>query len=335
MRWTLPLLSAVVMLVHAYLLYDLSIFSARVILTDSIVTTVIFALVIWGIMLIINAYPTQVLIQSYALSAALIFSIAATLTDWLALRLLIDDNVYEQWLSDTMPVRFVAWGLLTGWIGTHAAFRKQTEVIKSKFRQQADASALLREAELYKLRQQLQPHFLYNSLNSISALTMIEPAKAQEMIGRLSDFLRSSVKREAQQLIPIEDELAYIEAYLSIESIRFGDRLNVNFRKEYTDSATIPPFLLQPVLENAIKFGLYGKTGAVTIEVFIQFEAPYLIINISNPYDSTGEPPKGTGFGLTGIKRRLYLLYARTDLLETQKTDDIFTTVLKIPQGNV
>lgn len=164
---------------------------------------------------------------------------------------------------------------------------------------------------------------------------MIQPDKAQEMIGRLSDFLRSSVKREAQDVIPVAEELLYIESYLAIESVRFGDRLAVNFEKEYTDDAMIPPFLLQPVLENAIKFGLYGKTGKVEIGIHIALKESVLTIVITNPYDPQTTPPKGTGFGLEGIQRRMYLLFARTDLLETQKDDNNFTTIIKIPQAHV
>jgi len=164
---------------------------------------------------------------------------------------------------------------------------------------------------------------------------MIAPDKAQEMIGKLSDFLRSSVKRESEDTLPINEELVYIQSYLAIESVRFGDRLQVHFEKEYTDDATIPPFLLQPILENAIKFGLYGKTGTVSIVIHILLDGPMLTITITNPYDPETQPPKGTGFGLEGIQRRLYLIYARTDLLETDKDEQNFTTILKIPQNHV
>ena len=213
--------------------------------------------------------------------------------------------------------------------------RKNISNLDSRFQQQTDASILLKEAELFKLRQQLQPHFLYNSLNSINALINIAPDRAQEMIGKLSDFLRSSVKRESEETLPITEELVYIQSYLAIESVRFGDRLQVHFEKEYTDDAVIPPFLLQPILENAIKFGLYGRTGAVNITMHILLDGPLLTITVVNPYDPNTQPPRGTGFGLEGVKRRLYLLYARTDLLETSSDNENFTTILKIPQHHV
>lgn len=164
---------------------------------------------------------------------------------------------------------------------------------------------------------------------------MMAPDRAQEMIGKLSDFLRSSVQRESEDNLPVKDELTYIQSYLAIESVRFGDRLQVDINNNSKEDAILPPFLLQPILENAIKFGLYGKTGAVNIKIDISSEANMLFITITNPYDNNMRPPKGTGFGLEGIRRRLYLLYARTDLLETQTDEFTFTTILKIPQQNV
>jgi two-component system LytT family sensor kinase len=251
---------------------------------------------------------------------------------------LVPDSVeveYKMWLGHSIPIRFLLYWIFNSWMATNAALRKNISALDIRFQQQTDASILLKEAELFKLRQQLQPHFLYNSLNSISALIMISPDKAQNMIGKLSDFLRSSVKRESEDNMPVEEELRYIGSYLAIESVRFGDRLQVHFEKEYTDDATIPPFLMQPILENAIKFGLYGKTGTVSITIHILLDGPLLTITVTNPYDANMQPPKGTGFGLEGIQRRLYLLYARTDLLETQKDGANFTTILKIPQNHV
>ncbi len=337
MRLILPLFVGVALALHIYLLYYYTGLTWDNALTDSLVSISIMALGIWGIVLIVKAYPTRVGSGLYALFIGTFFALLISYIQWQVLRLSIgkDDALYLQWFTNTMPARYIINWMFCGWIATSVALNKQLETTEHSFKQQTDATTLLKEAELYKLRQQLQPHFLYNSLNSISALTMIEPGKAQEMIAKLSDFLRSSVKREAQDLIPIKEELSYIEAYLSIEAIRFGDRLKIEFDKAYTDDAQIPPFLLQPVLENAIKFGLYGTRGQVTIKMQIYLQDAMLTISITNPYDKDSDMPRGTGFGLEGIRRRLYLLYARTDLLDTSKNDNIFTTTLKIPQAHV
>ncbi len=323
---------------HVFILHSVAHFEWNLAMEDAIASCIILGLSVWSIILIIKAYPTTAAITWYTLFAALLVSGITLLAEYEMLKWSIittDKNDYQEWLKHTLPLRFLIIWILNSWVATISAMRKYITATDTRFQQQADASVLLKEAELFKLRQQLQPHFLYNSLNSISALIMIAPDKGQEMIGKLSDFLRSSVKRESEDFIPVSDELLYIQSYLDIESIRFGDRLQVHIEKENTEGATIPPFLLQPILENAIKFGLYGKTGAVEIIIHIVYEGPMLTLTITNPYDSNMQPPKGTGFGLEGIQRRLYLLYARTDLLETRRDEQYFTTILKIPQRHV
>ncbi len=334
MAWLLIL---TVFAIHVYILHLVLHFDWVVTLEDAACSTVIFSLAVWSIVLIIRSYPTSAAIFTYSLLMALIITVAATMAEYGTMKWMIpnDYNDYKLWLRHTLPVRFIIVWIFDSWVATNSALRKNIITLENRFQQQTDASVLLKEAELFKLRQQLQPHFLYNSLNSISALVMIAPDKAQEMIGKLSDFLRSSVKRESENTIPVADELDYIQSYLAIESIRFGDRLQVQIEKKYAEHATIPPFLLQPILENAIKFGLYGNTGTVNIRIHIISDGPVLTLTVTNPYDANMQPPKGTGFGLEGIQRRLYLLYARTDLLETKKDKTYFTTVLKIPQQNV
>jgi two-component system LytT family sensor kinase len=304
--------------------------------TDGGISIGLLAAAAWGLLLVVKAYPTRVGAQLYAFAFAGLFAACATLLDSTLLKwTLSGETDYLLWLPHTLWVRFFLALLCFGWIASLFSLQLRLEKLEAEFRQQSDAATLLKDAELFKLRQQLQPHFLYNSLNSINALILIQPDKAQEMIGKLSDFLRSSVRRESTDLIAIDDEIAYIEAYLAIETIRFGDRLKIEFIKEYTDDSLIPPFLVQPLLENAVKFGLYGKTGAVTINIQFSLDDSMLIIKVINPFDATLKPPAGTGFGLEGIRRRLYLLYARTDLLETGQEGENFITTIKIPQLHV
>lgn len=335
MVWIFALISLLILAKYIFLLHYISGFGWDYTLKDGILNTSVITLAIWGVILIVNAYPTRVGIIAYSLIIATLISIIVTLSDKQLLKWWLDTNPeYLSYQDESVYVQLIINWIILGWVGSFTAIKKRADALETKFIKHTDAAELLRDAELFKLRQQLQPHFLYNSLNSINALMMIQPDKAQEMVGRLSDFLRSSVKREAQDMMPIAEELTFIEAYLSIEAVRFGDRLRVDFKQDDTDSSTIPPFLLQPLLENAIKFGLYGKTGSVTISVHIWLEEQVLNISISNPYDATASSPKGTGFGLEGIRRRLELLYARTDLLEIKKEEEIFTTILKIPQSH-
>ena len=197
-----------------------------------------------------------------------------------------------------------------------------------------EAEKLTKEAELFKLRQQLQPHFLFNSLNSISALTGSQPEKARHMIQQLSEFLRGTLKKDEQQWSTLEEEIQYLRLYLDIEKVRFGHRLQTEiiFSDEVL-SLKLPALLLQPVVENAIKFGLYDTYGEVLITLNATQENNYLKIVVQNPFDpETSQPLKGTGFGLSSIQRRLFLLFARHDLLKTQKDNEHFITTILIPQ---
>ena len=123
--------------------------------------------------------------------------------------------------------------------------------------------------------------------------------------------------------------------YLEIEKVRFGHRLQVEFQiDEYCNEAKLPSLILQPIVENAIKYGLYGQTEDVTIVVKSICENNQLVISISNPYSLESEKTsKGLGFGLNSIQRKLYLLYGQKDLLIINKTETQFTTKLIIPQG--
>lgn len=204
---------------------------------------------------------------------------------------------------------------------------------------------LKKDAELLKLRQQINPHFLFNTLNSVNALIALAPDKAKQMIEQMSVYFRNSLKREENTLITIREELDDLNTYFDIEKLRFGSRLEISkIIDEDCKGYKIPPFLLQPLVENAIKYGLYGTIGACLINIEINTAAiqgqNYLHFTISNNFDKSSVQPKGTGFGLNFIRRRLYLLYARNDLLETSissannKSDEnifIFRARLIIP----
>lgn len=193
---------------------------------------------------------------------------------------------------------------------------------------------LAKEAELYYLRQQLQPHFLFNSLNSINALITSKPEKARDMLIQLAEFLRSTIRQDGSKWNSIAQEIEQLKMFLDIEKVRFGERLMVDFRiSEDAEKLVVPQLLIQPLLENAIKHSLYGLTGQVTIQVRITKEGSYLEINISNPYDPQAGQAKGSGFGLEAVKRRMFLLFGRTDLIQTLAQNSNFIVHLRVPQA--
>jgi len=191
----------------------------------------------------------------------------------------------------------------------------------------------VKEAELNLLKSQINPHFLFNSLNSISSLTITNPSKAQEMIIKLSDFLRYSLARDSKQKASLKHELENLQRYLDIEKVRFGDRLEY-VPEIATDCGdkTVPVMILQPIYENAIKHGVYESTETVRIHLLCKMEGPHLLLMLRNNFDHEAPVRKGAGIGLKNISERLRLIYHTDGLLKTTKTGNIFEVRLLIPQ---
>ena len=241
---------------------------------------------------------------------------------------------YKDLLHHSLSIRFSIAFLLLGCVTMISILWYAQQEQKEKDERKTDAEKLAKEAELFKLRQQLQPHFLFNSLNSISALTGTQPEKARHMIQQLSDFLRGTLRRDEQQWSTLQEELEYLQLYLDIEKVRFGYRLQTDIQcEEAALQMKLPSLLLQPVVENAIKFGLYDTVGEVMIGIYAKKKNEMLEVTVENPFDEeTAQPLQGTGFGLASIKRRLFLLFARHDLLQTSNRNNQFITTLIIPQ---
>ncbi|HNY01927.1 MAG TPA: histidine kinase [Bacteroidales bacterium] len=204
--------------------------------------------------------------------------------------------------------------------------------LRDKIKVEARLRMVLKETELNMLKSQINPHFLFNSLNSISSLTITNPEKAQEMIIKLSDFLRYSVSNNTMSFTTLDVEMANIRRYLEIEKVRFGDKLMFSF--DLQGSCTqhqVPVMLLQPLFENAIKHGVYESTEQVSIEMDCEYRDGYLEIRIVNDFDPTARPRKGTGIGLNNIRERLGLLYKNDKLLRTEVIGTRFCVYLSLP----
>ncbi len=245
-----------------------------------------------------------------------------------------NDAAYLLSLTQSSGIRYAFAFLMMGCITMLSLlWYTQQEQQENAFRKD-DIERLAKDAELNKLRQQLQPHFLFNSLNSISALTGSQPEKARHMIQQLADFLRGTLKKEEQQWISFDEELQYVQLYLDIEKVRFGHRLQTEIT--YDEPALqmiLPALILQPLVENAIKFGLYDTLEEVTIFINAKIIKGNLQLSVQNPFDeTTAIPVTGTGFGLTSTKRRLFLLFGRHDLLQIKKDTTQFITEITIPQ---
>ncbi|MEM7299273.1 MAG: histidine kinase, partial [Bacteroidota bacterium] len=176
------------------------------------------------------------------------------------------------------------------------------------------------------------PHFIFNSLNSISALTTTIPEDAREMVIKLSDFLRYSLGKENSELNPLKQEIQNVSIYLDIEKVRFGEKLKFEkIVKEDCLNVKVPNLILQPLIENAIKYGVYDSIEAVTIRLNCEKKEDLLFIRIHNNFDKESVASKGEGIGLNNVRKRLQLVFGRADLLEINKGKDQFEVTLKIP----
>lgn len=205
--------------------------------------------------------------------------------------------------------------------------------LKEKISDEANLKTLVREAEINMLKAQINPHFLFNALNSISLLTKKAPEKAREMIIKLSDYLRYSLRFGHESTISFKEEIENMERYLEIEKIRFGDKLV--YHKEIppeSENFPIPNMILQPLLENAIKHGVYESTEPILIEIKAEVGKNRLHISIENNYDPESIPRKGSGIGLKNIDSRLRLTYNRKDLLQYKNENGRFTVELSLPE---
>jgi two-component system sensor histidine kinase AlgZ len=199
-------------------------------------------------------------------------------------------------------------------------------------RKAIELRVLAREAELRALRAQIDPHFLFNSLHSIGALTGSDPAGARRMAILLADFLRDTISLGGRDRIPLADELKLLDRFLAIERVRFGERLSVDFRIDDGASVCpIPPLLLQPIVENAVTHGIAGLVDGGTIAIQTARNGSRLAIAIENPCDPDRRSKRGTGVGLVNVKRRLEAAFGGDAWMTSSESDGKFRVELSLP----
>ena len=199
-------------------------------------------------------------------------------------------------------------------------------------RKGAELQLLAQESELKALRAQLNPHFLFNSLNSISALTAVDPARAQEMCVLLSEFLRRSLGLGERRLVTLGEELELARAYLAIEQIRFGSRLQLAWHiAPAAEPALLPTLLLQPLVENAIKHGIATLTEGGVLTVDAAVTEGHVVLSVDNPVDPDAPPPVGLGLGLRQVRQRLLGRFGSRARFESSLRDGHHHALLVFP----
>jgi two-component system sensor histidine kinase AlgZ len=194
------------------------------------------------------------------------------------------------------------------------------------------ARELTRESELRALKAQVNPHFLFNSLNSISALTSSDAARAREMCVLLGDFLRRTLGLGEKASIPLEDELSLVHAFLAVEKIRYGARLQI--KEEIGNQCldlSIPPLLLQPLVENAVGHGIANLVEGGCVRVGAESADGQLLVTVENPYDPEAPARRRNGVGIANVRRRLDARYGERASMGVTTENGWFRVALRLP----
>ncbi len=326
----------VIAAIHVLILwlhFNITIYNA---LIDSFVYNMLFAIlgiIVWfpvfynerGRNEIINILLSQVL------AGAIIIGLWYTVASNIVALIKAESPEYTAFISNALPWRISSGVFYYVLITLTYYLILFYSDIKEKVKHEADLKQLVTEAELQSLRSQINPHFLFNSLNSINTLTMLAPDKAQQMIIKLSEYMRYSLRKDKNTKVPLHEELRNINLYLDIEKIRFGEKLLFDITLDDTLLNTnVPHMILQPIVENAVKYGVYESFGEIRIDIDIASKDTYLVIEVRNNFDpdvlSSGE-----GVGLSNIRKRLRLIYQQENLLQTSVVQGKFSAWLRIP----
>lgn len=195
-----------------------------------------------------------------------------------------------------------------------------------------EAEIQSREAQLKALKAQVNPHFLFNSLNSISALTAVNPARARDMCVKLSDFLRNSLRLGERTTIPFGEELALTKTYLDVEQVRFGERLRVRQKfDEDCQDCYVPPLILQPLVENSIKHGIATLVDGGEIEISGRRAKDAMRIVVDNPFDPDAPSVGKNGFGLVNVRNRMQTRWGSAAKMDIQVDRNRYRVTLYFP----
>jgi LytS/YehU family sensor histidine kinase len=245
------------------------------------------------------------------------------------------DEKYQNFFYHTILWRFLVGWMLYAIVVSFYYLVSYYSELQERALKESELKGLVTQAELRSLKFQINPHFIFNSLNSMSALTEIDPKKAKEMIIKLADFLRYILSTNEREKNKFSEELKNIRLYLDIEKIRFEDKFGYSEEiSEECNSAEIPNMILQPLFENVIKHAVYETLDKVHLTMRCSFDDGYIKIHLQNNFDESSKSRKGAGVGLKNINDRLNLIYRRNDLMEVKKEKGIFSVTLFIPIEN-
>ena len=303
----------------------------------------IISMLLYGLLGLSIWFPVRYMLRSNNKVSSTIINViltgSVTIVLWLlATRVLVraivpEKEDYDLFWHTVLIVRIAA-GVLIFFVVTLIYYLSLSATqLAEKASRQAQLEAQVREGELKMLRAQINPHFLFNSLNSMSSLTLTDPMKAREMILKLSDFMRYSLSTRTEQPVTLQSEMESLRLYLEIEKVRFGERLIIEEEiQPECLTVLLPGMLLQPLYENAVKHGVYESTDTVVIKTTAKKEAENVVISVTNTIDPESVVTrKGAGIGLVNVRSRLELFFGEKANLDVNRKDDSFNVVVKIP----
>jgi len=240
-----------------------------------------------------------------------------------------DDGAEVLWL---LPLMIFAGGLgiLLAVLGHYmmGAFQRSA----AAERRALESQVLAREAELKSLRAQLDPHFLFNSLNSVAALIGNDTAAARQMCFLMAQFFRKSLSLGRQQSIALADEVSLAETFLAIERVRFGERLRASFdMSEDVKAVAVPPLILQPLVENAVHHGVAHLLEGGEVKVTARRREAFLELVVENPCDPDRPPSRSTGVGLVNVRSRVETLCGNRASVDVDATETYFRVSILLP----
>jgi two-component system LytT family sensor kinase len=266
------------------------------------------------------------------LAAALVFTALWIISSGIIVKTLLNDFLYSNYLSGQLTGRIVGGLLFYALLVSVYYIYVYSEHNHERRMKEEELQHQIRKTQLNALKSQINPHFLFNTLNSIASLTLTNPEKARGMVIALSDFMRYSLRKQQDDMVTLGVELRNIGLYLQIEKIRFRNNLLYRFDvEEECINHFIPNLILQPIFENAIKYGVYETSRPVEIVLRATKFPDRMEIEVVNDFDPESVPSKGEGVGLVNIKDRLSLLYGSKRLLEAEHGDSQFRVKMIIP----
>lgn len=331
---------SLIALMHGYFLYTFYNASIYLAIVDSLLFNLLYGLIGLGLWFAVKFSQMETnnignLIVNH-LSAVSITLVVLFLIGYYSLASMPVLNVdYKDFFNSTL-----VWRIITGILEyilivlVYYLIMYYT-IFMEKITMESELKTNIKVAELNALKSQINPHFLFNSLNSISALTVSESKKAQEMVTKLADFLRFSIAEKPDTMRNFSDEMSNISKYLEIEKVRFGDRLVVkNDVAKKCKDALIPSLILQPIVENAIKHGLSESLEKVEVRIIADCFQGFLKVQVENDIDEIARKGNtGNGIGLQNIRQRLKLTFGREDLLSIGSENGKFLVTITFPQN--